>query len=67
RIQEIVSHYEKTIPLSTEELKRYLTDDITYRIDENMETGLKLYFDLAFKHGLTGKPKPAIFSTGRLM
>jgi chorismate dehydratase len=61
RIQEIVLHYEKTIPLSTEELKRYLTDDITYRIDENMETGLKLYFDLAFKHGLIEMPKALQF------
>jgi chorismate dehydratase len=61
QIQEIVDHYEKEIPLSLEELKKYLTDNITYQIDESLENGLKLYFDLAFKHGLIEKLKPLQF------
>jgi chorismate dehydratase len=52
RIEEIISHYEKQIPVSHTELRAYLLENITYRIDVSIEEGLKLYFDLAFRHGL---------------
>ncbi len=61
RIESILSQYEKEIPLSREELKEYLTDDITFHIDENMEQGMKLYFDLAYKHRLIEQVKPSRF------
>ncbi|MGH9967118.1 MAG: menaquinone biosynthetic enzyme MqnA/MqnD family protein [Pyrinomonadaceae bacterium] len=61
KIEEIVSHYQKEIPLSRAELKEYLTDNISFQIDERMEDGLKLYFELAWKHGLIPQLKPLQF------
>ncbi len=61
QIESILSQYEKEIPLSREELKEYLTDDITFHLDENMEQGMKLYFDLAYKHRLIEQIKPSRF------
>ena len=61
QLESIRSQYEKEIPLSREELKKYLTDDITFHIDENMEQGMKLYFDLAYKHRLIEQVKPSRF------
>jgi len=60
-VDEIVVHYEKQIPLSRYELRAYLTEKITYHIDEGMEQGLNLYFDLAFKNGLIDERKPLRF------
>lgn len=61
QIDEIVAHYEQRIPLSRDELKAYLTEKITYRIDESMEQALNLYFDLALKHSLITERKPLRF------
>lgn len=55
RKDEIVSQYLSKIPLSREELLVYLTENITFNVDQNMEQGLKLYFDLAERHGLIEK------------
>jgi len=40
------------------DLYKYLTENIVYRIDDSMQRGLQLYFDLAFKHGLIERVKP---------
>jgi chorismate dehydratase len=55
RIEEIVREYETRIPMN---LRRYLTENIVYRIDEQMQRGLKLYFELAHKHRLIERVKP---------
>jgi chorismate dehydratase len=60
-IEEIVAHYEKQIPLSRNELRTYLTENITYHVDKSMEQGLSLYFDLAFKNDLIEERKPLRF------
>jgi chorismate dehydratase len=52
RIEEILSHYEKEIPLSRNELREYLTQDITYHIDEPMQQGMQMYFELSHQHRL---------------
>ncbi len=52
QIEEILSQYEREIPLARIELKKYLTIDITFHIDQPMEQGMKLYFELAYKHHL---------------
>jgi chorismate dehydratase len=59
RMEEILSHYEKEIPLSRDELREYLTKDITYHIDEPMRQGMQMYFELSHKHGLIPDLKPA--------
>ncbi len=61
QIEEILSHYEREIPLPHNELKNYLTNDITFHIDQPMKQGMKLYFDLAYKHRLIEQIKPPRF------
>lgn len=51
-LEEILSHYEQEIPLAHNELEEYLTKDITFHIDQPMKEGMKLYFELAYKHRL---------------
>jgi predicted solute-binding protein len=61
RIEEIVQSYQDKIPMRVEELRNYLTENIVFRVDESMERGLRLYFELAFKHGLIERVKPLRF------
>lgn len=54
-IEEIIDAYKDKIPM---DLRRYLTENIVYRIDEQMQRGLQLYYELAHKHGLIEQVKP---------
>ena len=56
RIDEIVAAYKEKIPQV--DLRKYLTENIVYRIDESMQRGLQLYFELAHKHRLIERVKP---------
>jgi chorismate dehydratase len=60
-IEEIVAEYEKKIPLPVEELRKYLTENIVFRVDDSMKRGLQLYFELAAKHELIPSVKPLRF------
>jgi len=60
-IQEIVRDYQDKIPMRVDELRNYLTENIVFNVDESMEKGLRLYFELAFKHGLIERVKPLRF------
>ena len=60
-LNEIVSNYESQIGLGPDELRRYLSDNISYSIDEGMERGLELYFELAGKCGLVERVRPITF------
>jgi chorismate dehydratase len=60
-IEEIVQTYQDKIPMSVEQLRNYLTENIVFRVDESMERGLRLYFELAYKHGLIERVKPLKF------
>ena len=51
-LDEIISNYESEISLTHEDFKKYLAENISYSIDENMQKGLELYFKLAHKNGL---------------
>lgn len=55
KIEEIVDAYKDKIPM---DLRRYLTENIVYRIDDSMQRGLQLYYELAHKHGLIERLKP---------
>jgi chorismate dehydratase len=50
-IKEIVAECQNKIPLPVNELRKYLTENIVFRVDNSMERGLRLYFELAAKHG----------------
>jgi chorismate dehydratase len=51
-LDEIAAEYKPQLGLSDDEIKTYLTDNIAFRMDEEMEKGLKFYFELALKHKL---------------
>jgi chorismate dehydratase len=61
RIEEIVRSYQDKIPMTADELRNYLTENIVFNVDESMERGLRLYFELAFKHGLIERVKELRF------
>lgn len=60
-IEEIVRGYQDKIPMPVEELRNYLTENIVFKIDDQLEKGLRLYFELASKHGLIETVKPLRF------
>lgn len=60
-LDEIVSNYEAEILLEREDFKKYLSENISYSIDANMQKGLELFFRLAHKNNLTEKNKPLSF------
>jgi chorismate dehydratase len=60
-LEEIVQSYENKIPMPVEELRNYLTENIVFNVDEPLEKGLRLYFELAFKHQLIDGVKPLKF------
>lgn len=62
RIEEIVDYYLTRIPLSRDELRFYLTDNIAFELDDEMRQGLTLYFKLAAKHGLVDVAKELVFA-----
>ena len=60
-VEDIVAEYEGKIPLPIEELRKYLTENIVFHVDDSMKRGLQLYFELAEKHGLIETVKPLRF------
>lgn len=60
-IEQIISQYEHDLPLPRDEIRKYLTDNITFQVDETLEQGMRLYFELAEKHGLIENNKPLQF------
>jgi chorismate dehydratase len=61
QIERIITQYESQVPLSREEIREYLTTNITFQVDESLEKGMRLYFELAKKHGLIEGNKPLRF------
>jgi chorismate dehydratase len=60
-LDEIISNYETEITLPREDFEKYLSENISYSIDDSMQKGLELYYDLAHKHGLIEKRKDLDF------
>lgn len=51
-IDEIISNYQSELGLDRSELRKYLTENISFSIDASMRAGMDLYFKLAEHHGL---------------
>lgn len=62
-VEEIISQYESEVPLPREEIRKYLTENITFEVDESLARGMSLYFELARKHGLIAENRPLRFTT----
>jgi chorismate dehydratase len=60
-VDDIVAEYESKIPMPVSELRKYLTENIVFRVDDSMQRGLQLYYELAFKHQLIDSVKPLRF------
>jgi chorismate dehydratase len=60
-VEEIVAEYRQKIPMPVEELRKYLTENIVFHVDESMKRGLQLYFELSAKHELIPSVKPLRF------
>jgi chorismate dehydratase len=60
-LDEIISNYEDDISLEREDFKKYLSENISYSIDDSMQKGLELYYDLAYKNKLIEKRKDLRF------
>lgn len=61
-MDEIAANYSGDVALSRDGIKKYLTSNISYEIDEKMQAGLELYFELAFKNGLIDANRPLDFA-----
>ncbi len=61
-IDAIVENYRRDIGISPEEMKTYLSENISYDIDGTMQAGLELYLDLAAKHKFTDDRRPLRFT-----
>ncbi len=62
-LDEIIANYAAEIPLDREEFKIYLSQNISYSVDANMQKGLKLFFRLAHKNRLIESCKSLAFIT----
>jgi len=61
-LDEIVSNYQSEIALAPGDFKKYLAENISYTIDDAMQKGLSLYFELARKHNLIERLKSLRFT-----
>lgn len=57
----IAAENETLIGLSREEIRTYLTENIAFRVDEDMRKGLDRYFELASKYQMIANGKPLTF------
>lgn len=59
--EEIVSEYVRKIQMPASEIREYLTRNIVFEIDDDLQKGIRLYFELAYAHGEIGELKPLEF------
>ncbi len=57
-IDEIIANYETEITLGHDEMRKYLSENISYSVSDSMRQGMALYFDLAQKNSLLTEKKP---------
>lgn len=60
-LDEIISNYKIEVKLSREDFKKYLSENISYSIDDSMRKGLELFFRLAHKNNLIENFQPLRF------
>lgn len=60
-VDHIASSYARQIGLSRAEVTTYLTENIVFSVDDQMQKGLTRYFELAHKHELISELKTLEF------
>lgn len=63
-VARIAAGYAEEIRLPEDEIRRYLTENISFHMTDEMSKGLRLYFDLALKHKLIDKINELSFTDG---
>ena len=58
RTEEIIDFYQPLLGLPREELQRYLGENLSFGLDDELRAGLDLYYKLAYKHKLIPAVKP---------
>jgi chorismate dehydratase len=61
-VDEVLADYDRELDLPVDELRRYLTENISFSLDDEMKQGMELYFRLAHKHGLVPELRPLRFA-----
>jgi chorismate dehydratase len=61
-VQEIAAEYSKRLDLPHEELVLYLTESISFDLDEDCLSGLRLYYELARESRLIDRAAEVLFS-----
>lgn len=61
-IDEIAANYAGDIGLTRDDISEYLSSAISYSVDEKMQDGMKLFFELAFKNELIDHDRPLEFT-----
>jgi len=61
-VEEIMNNYLPHVSLQRDDMQRYLTDSISYSVDDSMRQGMTRYFELAHRHGLIEHNKPLQFT-----
>lgn len=59
---EIAENYSHFTGIDADEMRVYLTQNISFEVDGAMQRGMELYFDLAAKNGLIPGVKPLRFT-----
>lgn len=57
-VDEIAASYQATLGLSQHELREYLLENISFKLDAEMRAGLDLYYKLAHRHALIPAVRP---------
>lgn len=60
-IDAILRAYETQLRLPAEDLRDYLTNNVTFELDADLIGGMQLYFELAARHGLIKEARPLEF------
>ncbi len=58
RTEEIIDFYQPLLGLGRDELQTYLSENLSFFLDDELRAGLHLYYKLAYKHGLIPAVKP---------
>ncbi len=60
-LDRVIATYPHQIPFSAKEMRQYLSENIVFKVDEEMQNGLNRYFALAQELALIGPAKQLFF------
>jgi chorismate dehydratase len=61
KVEEIIDFYSRSVALGKNDFRRYLTENISYALDDELLKGLRLFYELARRHDLIRDVKPIQF------